>query len=67
VARLNPLFQTCKTGLLLEYSQIEETTSPAALNLALEWILQHTRQVMSLTVWELENPGPGQSVQQWQR
>jgi pimeloyl-ACP methyl ester carboxylesterase len=41
---LNHLFQTCKTGTVSEYSQIEETISPTALELIGSWILQHTRQ-----------------------
>ena len=32
VARAEPFFQTCKTGLPTEYSQIEETVAPEALN-----------------------------------
>jgi pimeloyl-ACP methyl ester carboxylesterase len=40
---LNHLFQTCKTGAVSEYSQIEETISPSALDLMGDWILQHTR------------------------
>ncbi len=40
---LNHLFQTCKTGSVAEYSQIEETISPAALDLMSGWILDRTR------------------------
>jgi uncharacterized protein len=40
---LNHLFQTCKTGSVAEYGQIEETISPAALNLISGWILDHVR------------------------
>jgi pimeloyl-ACP methyl ester carboxylesterase len=40
---LNHLFQTCKTGSVAEYQQIEETISPTALDLMGNWILQHTR------------------------
>ncbi len=39
---LNHLFQTAKTGLMLEYGQSEETMSPAALETASQWIRQHT-------------------------
>jgi fermentation-respiration switch protein FrsA (DUF1100 family) len=39
---LNHLFQTCKTGTLSEYGQIEETFAPAALNVVADWILQRT-------------------------
>lgn len=35
---LNHLFQTCKTGGISEYQEIEETFSPVALNAMLEWI-----------------------------
>jgi uncharacterized protein len=38
--QLNHAFQTCRTGALKEYEQIEETTSPVALNLMSEWLLQ---------------------------
>jgi pimeloyl-ACP methyl ester carboxylesterase len=40
---LNHLFQTCKTGAVAEYRQIEETMAPAALDLIARWILQHSR------------------------
>lgn len=35
---LNHLFQTCKTGLLSEYGQIEETVAPEVLKALAEWI-----------------------------
>jgi len=38
---LNHLFQTAKTGAVAEYSQIEETMSPAALAKIAGWILRH--------------------------
>jgi fermentation-respiration switch protein FrsA (DUF1100 family) len=40
---LNHLLQTSTTGSPSEYSAIEETISPSALNLISDWILQHTR------------------------
>ncbi len=40
---LNHLFQTCKTGAVAEYSQIEETIAPAALELISGWILEKSR------------------------
>jgi hypothetical protein len=40
---LNHLFQTAQTGLPDEYSMIEETIAPAALNLISEWIEERTR------------------------
>jgi hypothetical protein len=40
---LNHLFQTCKTGTLDEYVQIEETFSPSALELIGNWIDRHTK------------------------
>jgi hypothetical protein len=40
---LNHLFQTAKTGLPSEYSEIEETMSPDALNAISEWIGKHVR------------------------
>jgi pimeloyl-ACP methyl ester carboxylesterase len=39
---LNHLFQTAKTGLPTEYGQIEETISPAALNIMSDWIVKTT-------------------------
>lgn len=39
---LNHWFQTCKTGSMMEYGQIEETMSPLALNTMSEWILKTT-------------------------
>ena len=41
---LNHLFQTSKTGAPSEYMQIQETISPAALDLMSDWILKHTRR-----------------------
>ena len=40
---LNHLFQTCKACTVAEYSQLEETFSPAALEIVYEWILRHAR------------------------
>jgi pimeloyl-ACP methyl ester carboxylesterase len=40
---LNHLFQTCKTGLMTEYGQIEETFSPKALKIISDWIMSRTR------------------------
>lgn len=37
---LNHLFQTSKTGSIMEYGQIEETIAPAALELITSWILE---------------------------
>ncbi len=39
---LNHLFQTAKTGAVSEYSQIEETIAPAALELICSWVSAHT-------------------------
>ena len=38
LAGLNHLLQTCKTGSPTEYAEIEETMSPAALQLIGDWI-----------------------------
>jgi uncharacterized protein len=38
---LNHLFQTCKIGSVSEYSQIDETISPAVLELISSWIHDH--------------------------
>ena len=38
---LNHLFQTCKTGAVSEYAQIEETMAPAALEKVSSWIAQN--------------------------
>lgn len=35
---LNHLFQTCQTGAISEYGQIEETFNPAAMQLISDWI-----------------------------
>lgn len=35
----NHLFQTCNTGAIEEYAQIEETISPQVLDILLDWIL----------------------------
>ena len=40
--KLNHLFQTSPTGLLSEYSQIEETMSPEVLKTMSDWILTRT-------------------------
>jgi uncharacterized protein len=39
---LNHLFQTCKSGSVMEYSKIDETFSPSALALIAQWINEHT-------------------------
>jgi uncharacterized protein len=41
---LNHLFQTAKTGSTMEYAQIEETMSPAVLDLVTHWILERFAQ-----------------------
>jgi len=41
---LNHLFQTAQTGALSEYSQIEETIAPEALDLVGKWILDRTEE-----------------------
>jgi hypothetical protein len=41
---LNHMFQTSKTGLPMEYGDIEETISPVALKTMSDWILKHTTQ-----------------------
>ena len=40
---LNHLFQTAATGAIAEYSKIEETISPSALELISDWIKEQTR------------------------
>ncbi|HKU73265.1 MAG TPA: alpha/beta fold hydrolase [Pyrinomonadaceae bacterium] len=42
--KLNHLFQTSATGLLSEYSKIEETISPEVLKTISDWILHRTLQ-----------------------
>jgi hypothetical protein len=37
---LNHLFQTCRTGAVTEYAQIEETISPTALKKISDWVLK---------------------------
>jgi hypothetical protein len=39
---LNHLFQTCQTGAIAEYGQIEETFNPAAMKLISDWIREVT-------------------------
>jgi uncharacterized protein len=41
--KLNHLFQSSQTGSPAEYGQIEETFSPAALQVIGDWIVQRTR------------------------
>jgi len=41
VPGLNHIFQTAETGLPDEYGKIEETFSPAALDIITDWILSH--------------------------
>ena len=41
---LNHLFQTCKTGAVSEYGQIEETMAPAALDAITDWIVERTKR-----------------------
>lgn len=41
---LNHLLQTAKTGLLDEYGTIEETVSPAALQVIGDWLARHTQR-----------------------
>lgn len=40
--KMNHLFQTCQTGSPSEYAKIEETISPAALEVMSNWIVAHT-------------------------
>jgi uncharacterized protein len=37
---LNHLFQTCTTGSVAEYDQIEETISPTALKVIGDWVIE---------------------------
>jgi fermentation-respiration switch protein FrsA (DUF1100 family) len=43
MAGLNHFFQTATTGAPSEYGEIEETISPAVLNLISEWITRHSK------------------------
>lgn len=43
LAGLNHLFQTCETGAPAEYSKIEETFSPIAMNTISTWILENVK------------------------
>ena len=40
---LNHLFQTCKTGAVSEYAEIEETIAPLVLTQIGDWIIEHTK------------------------
>lgn len=42
---LNHLFQTAETGAPAEYSRIEETMSPEAMELVVQWILEQTQRI----------------------
>jgi fermentation-respiration switch protein FrsA (DUF1100 family) len=44
IPKLNHLFQTSETGSPTEYSKIEETISPKALEIIGNWILDHTKK-----------------------
>ncbi len=41
---LNHLFQTCTTGAMSEYGQIEETIAPVVLDLVAEWIREQPQR-----------------------
>jgi len=43
LANLNHLFQECQTGAPAEYATIEQTFSPTALTLILNWIKMQTK------------------------
>ena len=40
---LNHLFQTCRTGNVTEYAEIEETFAPSALTLLGDWVLEQVK------------------------
>jgi uncharacterized protein len=44
IPKLNHLFQTSETGAPSEYSKIEETIAPKALEIITNWILDHTKK-----------------------
>ena len=44
MADLNHLFQTCKTGSIVEYGLIDETIAPAVLEMMGEWILGRVKK-----------------------
>ncbi len=44
IPKLNHLFQTSETGAPTEYSKIEETISPKALEIIGNWIVEHTKK-----------------------
>jgi hypothetical protein len=50
--KLNHLFQTAQTGKLSEYGKIEETISPAALELMADWILEQTGEKQKVALIE---------------
>jgi uncharacterized protein len=43
IPSLNHLFQTCKTGSVSEYGEIEETFAPVALRSISEWIIEQVK------------------------
>ena len=42
---LNHLFQTCKECTVAEYGVLEETFSPAALQIISDWLIKNVRNV----------------------
>lgn len=40
--KLNHFFQTCETGSILDYGEIEETIAPVVLDALSDWILETT-------------------------
>ena len=47
MAGLNHFFQTATTGAPSEYGEIEETISPAVLNLIGEWVARHSKKAQT--------------------
>lgn len=41
---LNHLFQTCRTGSVTEYAEIEETIAPSVLALIGDWVLEQVKE-----------------------
>ena len=47
--KLNHFFQTCETGSILEYGEIEETIAPVVLDTLASWILETTADLQKIS------------------
>ena len=60
---LNHLFQTAKTGGISEYSEIEETISPVAMEKVASWILKNAGKYQGKgPIYENEQIAPPKQI-----